>query len=638
MHKLKNILPLLLLICSSAFYVGCDDYDDSGLKNEIALVKEDLLALKKQISTVEALVDALNQGKFITEVSEDASSRTIVLTLNDNSKLEVVKRNLPDSYIGVKEVDGVYYWTINNGDKVDFIYSGQGDKIEVSNHGVDTSGLSLDSDGFWTLRGARVVDGNNDFIQISTNKDESLFQEITELDDEVVFVLSDGSKLIIPKQDNPYFKIEGVGAGEVLLFRKGESKELTYRIHPDVKYLEVKSNPQGWSTQINSTTQTLQITAPNSLSDQDQEFLKIETIDRKGLVSITRVSVGLKFPYNDPYATLVLNEGNMTTENGSLIYIDRKGAIYDYVFKTVNNRELGNVTQDLFIYEDLLFIISQNGKKNPVGTEFDNDGKLTVANAETLEGVASFDDELSSLSWPTHLAVLDKEHIYIRDNNGVHLFNLNSKNVQLIANTRGADKNRMAVSAGKVFVPAGKKILVFDKAQALTVAYTLNLDEKVTGVLRCDEESIWVSTVGKVSKIHKISSETYETIKVNEVNLGSVSNGPASTPGITAIGNILYYSGAGTKIHSHNFDTGESKFLIDAKSVVENAGIVYNTIAVHPLTGRLYLNTIKAFGWDFLINHISVFNFEGETPVLEQNYKDHTHFPAGVFFPASFLK
>ena len=72
------------------------------------------------------------------------------------------------------------------------------------------------------------------------------------------------------------------------------------------------------------------------------------------------------------------------------------------------------------------------------------------------------------------------------------------------------------------------------------------------------------------------------------------------------------------------------------KNVVENANIVYNNIAVHPLTGRVYLNNIKAYGWDFLINNISVFKPEGDALALEVNYEDHTHFPAGIFFPANF--
>lgn len=43
----------------------------------------------------------------------------------------------------------------------------------------------------------------------------------------------------------------------------------------------------------------------------------------------------------------VLNEGNMTTENGSLTYITPEGYVIDDAYKAVNGTELGNVAQDM---------------------------------------------------------------------------------------------------------------------------------------------------------------------------------------------------------------------------------------------------------------------------------------------------
>jgi hypothetical protein len=114
-----------------------------------------------------------------------------------------------------------------------------------------------------------------------------------------------------------------------------------------------------------------------------------------------------------------------------------------------------------------------------------------------------------------------------------------------------------------------------------------------------------------------------------------VSAGFAATPGITAKGDTLYFSGAGTKIYRHIFSMGSTAFMVNAKTMVENANIVYNNIAVHPLTGEVYLNTIKGYGWDFLVNNISVFNFSNKA-TLSANYKNYTNFPAGIFFTYSF--
>ncbi|NIG55712.1 DUF5074 domain-containing protein [Chitinophaga sp. Cy-1792] len=334
------------------------------------------------------------------------------------------------------------------------------------------------------------------------------------------------------------------------------------------------------------------------------------------------------------FGTFVLNEGNMTTENGSLVFISPKGVVTDSAYFRVNSSDLGNVAQDLFILRNKIYIISQNGKKNAVGTGFTNDGLLVVANAETLKKEAAYNDELSTLSWPTHVAALDEENIIIRDNNGLYRFNSTTKVLTFIKGSKSASKMTMAVSNNKIFAAAGTKVYVVE-ANKDTLSYGLDMKASVSGVVKASDGNIYVSTTGSPSKISKINYRDYSLIKANEISTGSLSAGFGATPGITAKGDTLYFSGAGTKIYRHIFSLNTTEFMVDAKTMVENANIVYNNIAVHPITGEVYLNTIKAYGWDFLINNTSVFNFSGKA-ALSANYKNYTHFPAGTFFTWSF--
>ena len=69
--------------------------------------------------------------------------------------------------------------------------------------------------------------------------------------------------------------------------------------------------------------------------------------------------------------------------------------------------------------------------------------------------------------------------------------------------------------------------------------------------------------------------------------------------------------------------------------MVENANIVYNTVAVDPVTEGVYLNTIKGYG-DVGINQISIFDFSGDTPTFKATYNDCTKYPAGTFFTSNF--
>ena len=335
------------------------------------------------------------------------------------------------------------------------------------------------------------------------------------------------------------------------------------------------------------------------------------------------------------YGTFILNEGNMTTENGSLIFISPKGVVTDSVYSKMNGTELGNVTQDLSIVNNKMYIISQNGKTNAVGNGFDNDGVLVVANAETMKKIQSYNEELSTLSWPTHVAVLDDNNIFIRDNKGVYSFDSTTKKLKLITGTSGALKNRMAVVKDKVFVPASKSVLVLNKNED-EVSHKIDMGAIVSGVIKTNDGNIYVSTTGTPNKITKINANDYSVIQENTISEGKVGAGWGATPGISAKGDTIYFSNASTKIYRHIFSTSTTELMVDAKTMVENANIVYNNLAVHPLTGEVYLNTIKAYGWDFLINNISVFNFGKKEPQLSANYKNHTHFPAGIFFTYDF--
>ena len=337
------------------------------------------------------------------------------------------------------------------------------------------------------------------------------------------------------------------------------------------------------------------------------------------------------------HGTFILNEGNMTTENGSLIFVSPQGVVTDSAYWRVNGTFLGNVCQDMYITPDKkMYIISQNGKKNPVDTEFDNDGMLVVANALTLKKEAAYDEELATLRWPNHIAVLDHSNVFIRDNAGIHLFNTVTKSLTFVAGSQGAGKNTMAVVNRRVFATCGEKILILEAGKT-TVSGTIEIGAEVSGVIRSSDGNLWVSTIGTPHKIAKVDATTYSKIKENEITIGSVSTGlMAATPGICAIGDVLYFSGLAEKIYRHDFDTGVTEFMINAFAFNPYASIVYNTIAVHPVTGQVWMNTLKGFSWAFLKNDIMVFDFSGSEPRMAADYADYTHFPAGIFFTYNF--
>ena len=334
------------------------------------------------------------------------------------------------------------------------------------------------------------------------------------------------------------------------------------------------------------------------------------------------------------YGTFILNEGASLRgdKGGSLIFISPEGELVEMAFQKENNGAwLGSVPQDVFIANNKMYIVSQNG-----GNE---GGFLTIVNAETLKLETAFGDELKSqVSWPTHVAVLGDDNIYLRDNGGIKLFHPSTGEATLIEGTKGARKNTMAVVGGKVFASQNKNLLVIESGKD-KVSATVEFDGNISGVVKSSDNNVWVSV--STGKIAKVSAKDYSIIKENDLSADkdatkTLSASFAAAPSITAKGDTLYMSGLATKVYRHIFSTNETKLMVDAKEMVENANIVYNTVAVDPVTEGVYLNTIKGYGDNVSINQISIFDFSGATPTLKAHYNYCTRYPAGVFFTSNF--
>lgn len=635
---MKKIVRFLLILLSFTFVLSsCEDYDDSFLKSEIENIKTELDALKKQLTSVEGVVEALNAEKIITEIEELSSGKGYKITFNDATSIEVL-RGGNVSAVGIKEEAGVYYWTLTTNGITEFLLSSDGSKLPVSGEKGNTANLSIDAEGYWIINNKRIKDGNDDWVKFAKGDGDSFFKDIVENEESVIFTLTDDSSITIPKSQGTYLLFENQNEGTSFVFKAGERQRLKIKFSSDIKSMEVISVPEGWTTNIHRPDKYVEVVAPENALYGIGE-IRLQGVDTKGLVylAIAKVSIAGK-DFSDPMGVFILNEGNMTTENGSLVYIDAAGKVFDYTYKNTNGTELGNVAQDLFIYNEKMYIISQNGNKNAVGGDFENDGMLIVANSKTLKKEAAYNEELSSLSWPSHIAVLDEQNLFIRDNSGVHHFNPTSKELKLVDGSKGAKKNTMAVADNKVFAFSGRNLLVMEKNKH-AVSHSVDMGGTISGVIKSEDGNIWVATTGSPQKISKVNSKTHEIIKSSDITVGSLSGSMYATPSITAKGNILYYGGGSFNVYRHNFETGETEEVLNKdtfKSMVSDAGMLYNTMAVHPKTGHVYINTIKGYGWNFLVNNISVFNFDGASPILEANYKDHTHFPAGIFFPANF--
>lgn len=160
MKQMKNLLILsLLFLLSSCQY---DDLEIWSKVNEIDKRVESLetivSTMNSDISSIQTIVDALNQGKVITSVDQLADGYK--LNFSGNTSVEIKNgidgKNGKDApIISVEEdEDGQYYWVKIIDGTQDWILDNDGNKIPVM--GKDgaagiTPIIAIDANGFWTV-------------------------------------------------------------------------------------------------------------------------------------------------------------------------------------------------------------------------------------------------------------------------------------------------------------------------------------------------------------------------------------------------------------------------------------------------------------------------------------------------------
>lgn len=629
---MKKLFTCLAVVLFGAAMWSCSQYDDAALweavddlDGRVEAMEEAVKNANTDIETLRKLVEASQKdGVTITSVVETENGYTI--NFSDGSTATITNGTNAPSISVVKDEDGLYYWALDGQ-----IIEVDGQKIKAEGtDGItpqlrinpDTKEWEMSLDGTtWTSMGVTAEGTDGD----------SLFSNVEDGENEVIFTLSDGeTTIVIPKASAAGFAfvfpetlpLGGTNVDNYYLFAFGETRELSFT--GDVTTVDLMNVPSGWTAELDMQNRTVKVTAPVSGGSYYTEgILSLIAIDHeeKTALASTRIAA---VDYSDPEGTFVLNEGNMSSDNGSVIYITADGHLINYAYWRMNGTELGNVAQDLFIADDKLYIVTQNGG---------NDGILVEADAKTLKRTNNFNKtDLQELYWPTHVAVVDRT-AYIRDNAGVWTLDLDSKSLKQIEGTSGALKNRMAVVGDKVFVPASRKVLVLENG---SLAETIEMEGTVTGVIKSDDEGyVWVSCSTSPAQIIKLSATDY-TMEKHTLTEGGVSAGWGATPAISAKGDEIYFCNNTSTIYRHTFSTNTTETLGDVKSNIVNWGMLYNMPAVHPVTGEYYYNTILGYGWSFLTNDISIYDLSSGTPVMVADHQNYTHFPAGIYFTAAF--
>lgn len=333
-------------------------------------------------------------------------------------------------------------------------------------------------------------------------------------------------------------------------------------------------------------------------------------------------------PFDRPGSVYILSEGNLSSENGSLVYISPDGNIIDNLCMDTIFYGKSNITQDLFIKNDTLYIISQNNG-------------LYLYNTKTLELLdnINLDDNIST---PVNIAVFDSENVILRSIEKVGSYNIKRKTWRNISNQRSPyGSPRIFMYNEIAYIPIGTKLGVINKEDQ-TISNEISFENQISGISKAKDGHLYVSTYNPISrdtKIYDVNISNIDNVEKNELTTVSNVTQYLKLSSIDSKGDSIYIvrtiDNAPT-ISRYIVSNDELSNLGTITNDNANSKIVYGNLGINPYDGMIYITTIKGYGLDYRTNSILEYDVSGSNAILKAHYDNKIFFPAGVYFRDKF--
>ena len=219
----------VILFAVIALLSGCSKYDDTDIRNQISDINGRLEKLEQlcgrlntNVVALQSIVEALQHNDHVTSVEpiregDKTIGYTIVFSKSGSITIYHGKDGASGSeghtpQIGVsKDDDGNYYWTVDG----EWLLDNDGQKIRAN--GIQGEGGASGQDGvtpkfkieggYWFVS----YDNGASWEQLgkaSGEDGDSMFREVRDGEDCVIFVLADGTELVLPKKAEQEISVE----------------------------------------------------------------------------------------------------------------------------------------------------------------------------------------------------------------------------------------------------------------------------------------------------------------------------------------------------------------------------------------------------------------------------------------------
>lgn len=297
---------------------------------------------------------------------------------------------------------------------------------------------------------------------------------------------------------------------------------------------------------------------------------------------------------------LVLQEGNMTTENGFLNFVGNDGKYY----LKVGGERYANVAQDLSLFGNTLYVVCQNYPKG------NGPGAIVTVDASNFTVTDRYQTPTSVIN-PTHITVAAADKIYVRSSGPnyrgqfVYCFNsaddVNPTRLSLsvdddatISSTTSPSATPaatpMVVANGYLYICSNKGLVVYKTSTNERIGI-VGSGSSFKGVIK-GAGKVYAYTNGTLY----IITPTSDSAAISETNTKTVTlnfSTYSNSAQMSYYNNSIFYATSGGVVYKYALSgTTTAQLGSIFTDAVDDAGsIMYNGIAVDPSTGYLYVGS-----------------------------------------------
>lgn len=319
---MKRLISIFSLVFLGLMSISC--YDDSALwesfndhEQRIKNLETQVAEINTNLTSLQALVTAMKQGDFITEVkplTENGVEIGYQITFHEHEAITIYhgKDGVDGAdgndghapVIGVKQdVDGIYYWTLNG----EWLLDDNGGKLQVApKDGVPgiTPELKIENDKWYVS-----YDNGSTWEELGSAVSEStgacMFKDVTLTETALVLTMSDGSVITLPVGDR--FRIV-LGDFDADNIQYGIDVVVPYTVEGAAGEISVFVVSDGWMFETELVEETalsgkLTIRQDDYYDEEVSGKVAIFAVAEDGTTvsKVIRLSSGVLYPSSDNY-------------------------------------------------------------------------------------------------------------------------------------------------------------------------------------------------------------------------------------------------------------------------------------------------------------------------------------------------